>query len=65
MVLDNDTRGWIMSCVSGLGELYLDLWHASLTLRFHGSLHRGIEHHLRRSDHPTHPGKTQFPHPEQ
>ncbi len=63
MVLVNDTRGWIMSCVSGLGKSPQNLIPDILeTHSFHGSLRRRVEHYLCRSNHPAHSGETQLPH---
>ena len=30
--LDNDTRGWIMTVLSGIGKLYIDLYFISAML---------------------------------
>lgn len=52
-----------MSCVSGLGKSSQILIPDILeTHSFHGSLRRGIKHHLCRSNHPAHSGETQLPH---
>lgn len=54
MVLDNDTRGWIMSCVSGIGgsPRFAKTGYTSNSFL---SLCSGFEHHLCGPNSATHP----------
>ena len=64
MVIDNDTRGWIMSCVSGAGKLRgtLSLIAQCLLLR---SLRGGFEYNMRRLDHQTYSWQAELQSPGQ
>ena len=62
MVLDNDTRGWIMTCVSGIGMLF-NLSYTRVVSLIFGSMCGGIKYYLRRPNHPLLSWKTQLPYP--
>ena len=64
MVLDNDSRGWIMSCVSGIGRSL-----HTIILCFHysssnaDSLHIGFQYYMCRLDCTADTGKAELQDP--